>query len=90
MLRLCYRQHAGEMRSDAAEAWSGQAWSDADNDQQFSSTAEDVPWYWRQINPGVSPFCQYHVRLFYSSSKLHTLSHSQFFLFQQLSYVYCV
>jgi len=38
-----YRQHVGEMRSDAAETGSGEARLDAGNDQQLPGAAQGIP-----------------------------------------------
>jgi len=42
-LYLHYRQHIGEMRSNAAETGSSQAGSDAGYDKQLSSATQDIP-----------------------------------------------
>jgi len=41
--QLHYRQHVGEMRSNAAETGSGQARFDAGDNQQLFTAAQGIP-----------------------------------------------
>jgi len=47
------RQHVGEMRSNAAETGSSQTRPDAGHNKQLPSTAQDIPWHWRQSYSGI-------------------------------------